>query len=169
MKMYPPCNPPPRRGREGWGWFSSFVVPDSGMEINLHKDTEDFCNQKKHRRPVSRPRNGGAHDSRDHKDDDTTQKSGEVLKILRSMAEQCRDDRGCLSCHIYGDLQEKNVLMLEEVWRTEEDLDLHLRSDEYRNLLLVLELAVKQPEIRFDTISSSTGIETIEKARGQAR
>ena len=91
------------------------------------------------------------------------------MKILRSVVEQCRDDPGCLSCHIYEDLQEKNVLMLEEVWRSEEDLNLHLRSDEYRNLLLVLEMALKQPEIRFDTISSSTGIETIEKARGHAR
>ena len=97
------------------------------------------------------------------------QKSGEALKILRSVAELCRDDPGCLSCHIYEDLQENNVLMLEEVWRAEEDLDLHIRSDEYRNLLLVLEMALKQPEIRFDTISSSTGIETIEKARNQAR
>ena len=93
------------------------------------------------------------------------QKRGEALKILRSVAELCRDDPGCLSCHIYGDLQDNKVLVLEEVWRPEEDLDLHLRSDEYRNLLLVLEMAPKQPEIRFDTISSSTGIETIEKAR----
>jgi len=96
-------------------------------------------------------------------------KSGEVLKILRSMAEQCRDDPGCLSCHIYGDLQEKNVLVLEQVWRAEEDLDLHLRSGEYLNLLLVLEMSLKQPEIRFDTISSSMGIEAIEKARSRAR
>ena len=59
--------------------------------------------------------------------------------------------------------------MLEEVWRAQEDLDLHMRSDEYRNLLLVLEMARKHPEIRFDTISSSTGIETIEKARNCAR
>jgi len=44
-------------------------------------------------------------------------------------------------------------------------MDLHIRSDEYRNLLLVLEMALKQPEIGFDTISSSTGIETIEKIR----
>ena len=97
------------------------------------------------------------------------QKSGEVLKILKSVVELCRDGPGCLSCHLYGDLQEKNVLMLEEVWRSDEDLNLHLRSDEYRNLLLVLEMALKQPEIRFNTISSSTGIETIEKARGYAR
>ena len=78
-------------------------------------------------------------------------------------------ETGCLGCHIYRDLQEKKVLVLEEIWRAEEDLELHLRSDEYRNLLLVMEMALKQPEIRFDTISSSTGIETIEKARSHQR
>ena len=97
------------------------------------------------------------------------QKCGEASKILRSMADQCSDNPGCLSCHIYGDLQESNVLMIEETWRTEEEMDLRIRSDEYLNLLLVLEMALKQPEIRFDTISSSAGFETIEKARGKAR
>ncbi len=98
-----------------------------------------------------------------------SKKRDEALKILRSMVEQWRDETGCLSCNIYGDLQEKDVLMLEEVWRSEEDLVLHLRSNKYRNLLLVLEMALKQPEIKFNTISSSKGIETIEKARGQVR
>jgi quinol monooxygenase YgiN len=93
------------------------------------------------------------------------QKNGEALKILRSIVEQCGYAPGCLRCHLYKDLREKNVLMLEEVWRNEEDLDLHLRSDEYLNLLLVLEMSMEQPEIRFDTISVSTGLETIEKAR----
>ena len=92
-------------------------------------------------------------------------KSGEALQIFKRFTEQCRDEPGCLSCHIYEDLQEKNVFMLKEVWRSEGDLDRHLRSEEYRNVLLILEMALKQPEIRFDTISNSTGIETIEKAR----
>jgi quinol monooxygenase YgiN len=96
------------------------------------------------------------------------QKRGEALKILRSMAEKCRDDLGCLSCNIYEDLQEKNVLMLEEVWRADEDLNLHIRSDEYLKLLLVMEMAIKRPVIRFNRISNSTGIETIEKARDHA-
>jgi quinol monooxygenase YgiN len=94
-----------------------------------------------------------------------TQKSSEALKILRSVAEHCRDEPGCLGSHIYRDLQEKNVLLLEERWRAEEDLVAHLRSEEYRSLLLVLEMAGKHPEIRFDTIEGSTGLETIEKAR----
>jgi len=93
------------------------------------------------------------------------QKSGEALRIFKSFTEQCRDEPGCISCHIYEDLQEKNVFMLKEVWRSEGDLYLHLRSEEYRNLLLILEMALEQPEIWFDTISSSAGIETVEKAR----
>ena len=97
------------------------------------------------------------------------QKSDAVLSILRSVLEQCRDNPHCLGCHLYGDLQQKNVLMLEEVWSNGEGLDRHIRSEEYRNLLLALELAVKKPEIRFNIISNSTGIETIEKARSQPR
>ncbi len=97
------------------------------------------------------------------------QKSDAVLGILRSVLEHCRDNPRCLGSHLYGDLQEKNVLMLEQVWNAEEDMERHLRSDEYRNLLLVLELSLKRPEIRFDTVSSSSGIETIERARSQAK
>ena len=97
------------------------------------------------------------------------QKRDETLTILRLVARQCAFDPSCLSCRIYGDLQENNVIMFEEVWKNEEDMGHHLRSDDCRILLLALEMALKQPEIRFDTISSSTGIETIEKARSHAR
>ena len=92
-------------------------------------------------------------------------KVSEALRILRSMAEDCRVHSGCFGCHIYRDVQEDNVFLFEEMWSNEEDLTKHLRSEKYRNVLLVLEMALKQPEIRFDTISSSAGIEMIEKAR----
>jgi len=92
-------------------------------------------------------------------------KVSEALRILRSMAEDCRVHSGCLGCHIYQDVQEDNVFLFEEMWSNEDDLAQHLRSEKYRNVLLVLEMALKQPEIRFDTISSSAGIEAIERAR----
>ena len=96
-------------------------------------------------------------------------KRGEALKILRSMVERCSVHSGCLSWHIYEDVQEDNVLMFEEIWRSEEDLECHLRSEEYRNVLLVMEMALKHPEVRFNTVSASTGIETIEKVRSHTR
>jgi quinol monooxygenase YgiN len=96
-------------------------------------------------------------------------KRAEMLKILSTLAEHCRDHLGCIRCHIYGDLEEPNVVMIEEAWKSDKDLVVHIRSDEYRNLLLVLEMASMQPEIQFNKIANSTGIETIEKARDHAR
>jgi quinol monooxygenase YgiN len=97
------------------------------------------------------------------------QKRGEALKILKAMVAQNQARPGdCAFCRICEDALEDNILQFEEMWKSQEELEHHLRSDDYRKVLLVLEMASKQPEIRFDTISSSTGIETIEKARSNA-
>ncbi len=93
------------------------------------------------------------------------QKRGEALKILRSIVEGNRILPGCLRCRIYEDLQEDGVIMYEEMWKSEEELENHLRSEEYRKVLLVMEMSVSHPEVGFNTVTSSTGIETIEKAR----
>ena len=94
------------------------------------------------------------------------QKYGEALKILKFVAGQSRILEGCISSLIYGDLEEMNVILIEEMWRDQESLDKHLRSEEYHTLLQVMEMALECPELRFDTIANSTGIETVEKARG---
>jgi quinol monooxygenase YgiN len=97
------------------------------------------------------------------------EKRGEALEVLTSMAERNRADPGCVSCRVYQDAQQENVLMVEDVWRTEEDLRRHLRSEDYRNVLLVVEMATEPPEILFHAVSRSTGIETIEEARSSLR
>jgi quinol monooxygenase YgiN len=66
-------------------------------------------------------------------------------------------------------LQETNILMINQVWKSEKNLENHIRSDEYRNFLMALEMAPQKPEIRFDTILSSSGIETIKRARSHPK
>jgi quinol monooxygenase YgiN len=90
---------------------------------------------------------------------------GEALNILRSIAEQNRVQPGCLSSRLYGDLEKEHTIIIEEMWQDQEALRRHLCSEEYRILLLILEMALEHPEIKFSTITTSTGIETIEKAR----
>jgi quinol monooxygenase YgiN len=92
-------------------------------------------------------------------------KHGEALKVLKSVAKRCKVHPGCLGCHVYEDVQEDNVFMYEEMWSSEQDLDRRLRSEEYRTLLLVMEMALKYPNVRFNKVSTSTGMEMIEKAR----
>jgi quinol monooxygenase YgiN len=92
-------------------------------------------------------------------------KAEEAVEILRSVAERTRVQPGCISCRVYHDVEEKHVIMIEEVWAGQEELERHLRSSEYRNVLLVLEMALEEPEIRFSAFSHTSGVETIEKAR----
>jgi len=92
-------------------------------------------------------------------------KAAEAETILQAMVERTQHTPGCLGCHVYQDLQDRSVLLFEEEWQTPADLDRHLRSDTYRYLIEVLEMAIQPPQIRFDTISHSAGIETIANAK----
>lgn len=97
------------------------------------------------------------------------EKQSEALEILGSTIEQTQFEPGCISSRIYQGVDDARAIMLEELWMTTEDVQHHLRSDKYRKILLVIEMAAEVPEIRFDTIVQSSGVETIERARIQTR
>lgn len=90
----------------------------------------------------------------------------EALEILLPLVERTRAERGCLGCRLHRDVQDAQEITLEEFWATKADMDRHLRSPEYQHLLLVMEMASAPPEIHFDKVTNSTGIETIKEARG---
>jgi len=92
-------------------------------------------------------------------------KRKEALVILGSIIEQTRLEEGCISCRLYQEVKDDRALMLEESWSSKAGLDRHLASDKFRTVLLVVEMSAESPEIRFDAISHSAGIETIEKVR----
>lgn len=94
------------------------------------------------------------------------EKRSEAVRILARTAEWTRVEPGCIACHVYLDAKEPGEIMLEEEWQSEEELARHLKSDHFRNVLLVMEMAVERPEIGFHTIEQSAGVEVIEKARG---
>ncbi len=89
----------------------------------------------------------------------------EVLEILTSVAERSRFEPGCISCRVYQDVEVEPAIVLEQFWKSGEDMERHFRSEEYRKVLLVIEMSLGLPEIRFDEILRSSGMETIEKAR----
>ncbi len=97
------------------------------------------------------------------------QRRGQVSKTLKSMVRETKIEPGCISSRLYHDENEEAIFVCEQVWRNQDELDLHLRSEDYRRMLLVMELAGEPPEIKFQTISETAGIEVIEKARGATR
>jgi quinol monooxygenase YgiN len=89
----------------------------------------------------------------------------EALTILNSVIEPIRLEEGCISCRLYQDLREEGALMLEEIWSSQSDLERHLRTDQVHTVLLVVEMATEYPEIRFDAIAHTMGMEAIQKIR----
>jgi quinol monooxygenase YgiN len=89
----------------------------------------------------------------------------EALQILLSIVERTRVEPGCIRCSVYQDTEAKNQIVFAQEWKSEEDLQRHLRSEEYKKVLLVVEMARKRPEMRFQTIHRTNGVEYIDKAR----
>lgn len=94
-------------------------------------------------------------------------KQSEALQILESVRAQIQYDPSCISARLYRGVNEVRAIMVEEVWENEEEIRRHLRSDTYRRVLFVIEMAEEPPEINFDTILRKSGVETIKHARSK--
>ena len=72
---------------------------------------------------------------------------------------------GCAACHIYEEQGPEQAVVLIESWETQEALERHLRSEAYRLILGAIELSDGQPEVRFDHVSATEGMELIRRTR----
>ena len=72
---------------------------------------------------------------------------------------------GCATCRIYEEHGPEPAVVLVETWESDAALEAHLRSDAYRRILAAIELSGGPPEVRFDYVSATEGIELIERAR----
>lgn len=89
----------------------------------------------------------------------------EVLEVLRAVQGPVLAQPGCASCHVYEEEGPQPAVVLIERWQTEAGFEAHLRSETYRRILGAVELSSSVPEISFDHISQTEGIERIERSR----
>jgi quinol monooxygenase YgiN len=90
------------------------------------------------------------------------EKRRDLLETIRGMLEPARVERGCLSYRLYEDIENRNAFVLLEEWATQEDLERHIRTDNQRGLLALMDLLSEQPEMRFNTVSHTAGMDLIE-------
>jgi quinol monooxygenase YgiN len=90
------------------------------------------------------------------------EKRRDLLEAIRGMLEPSRVERGCLSYHLYEDVENRNAFVLFEEWATRGDLERHISKDNERRLLGLMDLLSEQPELRFNTVSHTEGMDLIE-------
>jgi quinol monooxygenase YgiN len=78
-----------------------------------------------------------------------------------------RVEPGCMSCELFQDVCNPNGFQFESVWETEADFLRHLRSEIYRQLLILMELSAQAPRVQFHTVSETQGLGFVHTARGQ--
>jgi quinol monooxygenase YgiN len=96
----------------------------------------------------------------------TPERRVEVLEILRSIQGPVLAQPGCAAYQIYEEQGPQPAIVLVERWESEEALEAHIRSEAYHRILVALELSGDAPDVRFDHVSASQGIELIERSRG---
>ncbi len=90
---------------------------------------------------------------------------GEVLEALQSIQEPTLAQPGCAACRLYEEQGPERAIVLLQRWESEAAIEAHIRSDLYNRVLGALELSGSPPEICFDRVVVSEGIEFIERVR----
>ncbi len=94
------------------------------------------------------------------------EKQQSVLQTIRTILGWTCAQTGCISMRFYQDTNDPESMVLLEEWKDWASIENHIRSDSYRSILELMELSSEQPEIKFYSISETTGMEAIESLRG---
>ena len=89
------------------------------------------------------------------------EKKDDILRTLRMVTGPTRAHLNCISCRLYQDVDDENLISFVQEWESREALETHIRSDDYRKILAVMELASGPPEIKFVESLKTDGMELI--------
>lgn len=92
-------------------------------------------------------------------------KRKEFLRAIEGIVGIIRKAKGCLSYHILQNIEDENQFEVFEVWKLQEDLDAHWRSDIFSALLGTEHLVRKSPQIFVNMVSHTAGMEAVSAAR----
>ncbi|HJZ04526.1 MAG TPA: putative quinol monooxygenase [Patescibacteria group bacterium] len=91
------------------------------------------------------------------------EKRDEFLKTVRGILEPTRVEPGCIRYQFYQDIENENAFILVEEWETKEDLDRNIHRENYKRLMVLMDLLSEPPEIKINTVSHRAGIEYLEE------
>ncbi len=91
----------------------------------------------------------------------------ELAQTVRSLLRSIRRQKGYLDSYLYLDLGDDDAFCLIEEWETLEDLNNHLRSNDFAVLFGAVNLLKKTSEVKFSVLTPTAGIEAVEAVLGK--
>ena len=84
-------------------------------------------------------------------------KQEEFIQTVRSLNEQMRKETGLRSSDLFQDLDNHQRFNLIQHWETQDDLDNHTRSENFKVLMGALKVLAEHSEIRYNLVSDQRG------------
>jgi quinol monooxygenase YgiN len=95
--------------------------------------------------------------------------SSQVVDLFESYRGPVSVRAGCGSVQLYSHFTNRGEFMLIEEWGSPEALHNHIRSEDFRKVLALMDLAVEAPQLRFHRVSSRKGFDLVRELRQGAR
>ena len=86
-----------------------------------------------------------------------------ILKTVHAIIGPAKAQAGCQLCEFYSNTQNDDELVLLQIWDSQENLEDHIRSEEFRSVLAVMDNAIAPPKISFNTIESVRNFDLVEE------
>ncbi len=81
-----------------------------------------------------------------------------LLNNFNAIIEPTLVQTGCLDCYVYRQIKDKTSMLFIERWNNFEQMQKHLRSEDFKVVLAMMELSQIKPEFSIQTISETKGI-----------
>ena len=82
-----------------------------------------------------------------------------AVQLLLSTVSRTESKSGCVSCSVGLDATEPTRVRYHEAWSTESAFRRHVRSEEFRRVLVAMDLCREEPEVTVGTIAGPRGID----------
>ena len=93
------------------------------------------------------------------------EKREDLRRAFSSLVGPTGVEPGCIGCDLYLEAANLNRFCLETRWESDQALVTHLASEQYRNLLVLLELSKEPPLIEFHEVVETKGLELVHSVR----
>ena len=88
-----------------------------------------------------------------------------AVQLLLSVRGNIQAKRGCRACDVGMEAAEPGLVHYHEEWESAEVFHRHVRSEEFRRVLIAVDLCSEEPRIVVGNLSGHSGMEYLGKLR----
>ena len=88
-----------------------------------------------------------------------------AVRLLLSVKRDILTKRGCRACDVAAEAADASVVHYREEWESGEVLREHVRSEEFRRVLIAMDMSSEEPRIVVGNLSGHGGMEYLRELR----